>query len=223
MMVGGLSGFLGGWFDTIAMRTVEVVLSVPDLYLMIVLGGILREWKPNDRPLTSRQTYLVIVMIMAFIGWAGRARVIRGMVLSIKQNDYVVAARALGVPTWRTITAHILPNTFSFAVVSATLAIPGYILGEVALSFLGLGIQEPEASWGNMLREAQQPTTLAENSWLIFPGVFIFLTVLAYNFLGDGLRDAADPRAVILSKKQKAEAKARTPAKSPPAKAAAAS
>jgi peptide/nickel transport system permease protein len=203
MIIGGLSGYLGGWVDAISMRVVEVVLSVPDLYLMIVLGGILREWRPGDKPLTSRQTYLVIVLIMAFIGWAGRARVIRGMVLSLKENDYVVAARALGVPTWRTITAHILPNTFSFAVVSATLAIPGYILGEVALSFLGFGIQEPEASWGNMLRDAQEATTLSQNPWLIVPGVFIFLTVLAYNFLGDGLRDAADPKAVIVRSMKK--------------------
>jgi peptide/nickel transport system permease protein len=157
----------------------------------------------NDKPLTSRQTYLFLVFVMSFVGWAGRARVVRGMVLSLRENDYVVAARALGVSSWQTITKHILPNTLSFAIVSATLAIPGYILGEVTLSFLGLGIQDPEASWGNMLRECQTPSYLIENPWSVLPGVFIFLTVLAYNFLGDGLRDAADPKAVIVRSMKK--------------------
>lgn len=202
MLVGGLSGYLGGWFDVVAMRVVEVILSVPGLYLMIVLGGIVREWRPGGRPMTSKGTYFVIVGVMAFVGWAGRARVIRGMVLSLRQNDYVVAARALGVSTRRIIVRHVLPNTFSFAIVSASLAIPGYILGEVALSFLGLGIQEPEASWGNMLRSAKETSTLLESPWTVAPGVFIFLTVLAFNFLGDGLRDAADPRAVIVRRKK---------------------
>jgi peptide/nickel transport system permease protein len=203
MVVGGLSGYFSGMFDVVAMRVVEVVLSVPDLYLMIVLGGILRDVRWDGKPLTSRQTYMVLVFIMSFVGWAARARVVRGMVLSLRENDYVVAARALGVSSWRIITKHILPNTLSFAIVSATLAIPGYILGEVALSFLGLGIQDPEASWGNMLREAQTPSYLVENPWSILPGVFIFITVLAYNFLGDGLRDAADPRAVIVRSMKK--------------------
>lgn len=204
MIVGGLSGYVGGWFDVVAMRAVEVILSVPGLYLMIVLGGILREMKPGGRPMSSRDTYFVIVGVMAFVGWAGRARVIRGMVLSLRQNDYVVAARALGVSTGRIIVHHILPNTFSFAIVSASLAIPGYILGEVALSFLGLGIQEPEASWGNMLRAAKETSTLLESPWAVIPGAFIFVTVLAYNFLGDGLRDAADPRAVIVRRTKSA-------------------
>lgn len=197
MIIGGLSGWFGGWIDLIAMRITEVVLSVPDLYLLIVIGGLLRSVRIDGKPLTSRATYFLIIAVLAFVGWAGRARVIRGMVLSLREADYCVAARALGVPTFRLVTRHILPNTFSFAIVSASLAIPSYILGEVALSFLGFGIQEPEASWGNMLREAQEPAYLIENPWVVVPGVFIFLTVLAYNFLGDGLRDAADPKAVI--------------------------
>ncbi|MCE9636364.1 MAG: ABC transporter permease [Planctomycetes bacterium] len=200
MIIGGLSGYLGGLFDNLSMRVVEVFLSVPDLYLMIVLGGILRDIKIDGRALSSRQTYFAIVLTMAFVGWAGRARVIRGMVLSLRTNDYVVAARAVGSPTWRILAFHVLPNTTSFAIVSATLAIPGYILAEVALSFLGLGIQEPEASWGNMLREAQQSAVLLESPWVVVPGLFIFATVLAFNFLGDGLRDALDPRAVIVKK-----------------------
>ncbi|MCG3133606.1 MAG: hypothetical protein HMLKMBBP_00807 [Planctomycetes bacterium] len=200
--IGGISGYFGGWIDMVAMRIVEVFLSVPDLYLIIVLGGMLREIKIGGEALSSTMTYLMIVLAMAFVGWAGRARVVRGMVLSLRTQDYVVAAQAQGVPTHRILMFHILPNTVSFAIVSATLAVPSYILGEVALSFLGLGIQEPEASWGNMLREAQQPGVLLDNPWVVVPGVFIFLTVLAYNFLGDGLRDALDPKAVILAKKK---------------------
>ncbi len=215
MTIGGVSGYFGGWIDLVLMRVTEVVLSVPDLYLMIVIGGLLRDLKIDDKPMSSRATYFLIIGILTVIGWAVRARVVRGMVLSLKENDYVVAARALGVPSFRIITNHILPNTFSFAIVSATLAIPGYILGEVSLSFLGLGIQDPEASWGNMLREAQQPSYLVENPWIVVPGVFIFLTVLAYNFLGDGLRDAADPKAVVARamKKQLKDAKSDDDAK----------
>jgi peptide/nickel transport system permease protein len=216
MIVGGLSGYFSGWYDVVSMRIVEVVLSVPDLYLMIVLGGILRDVHIDGKPLTSRQTYMALVFVMSFVGWAARARVVRGMVLSLRENDYVVAARALGVSSWRIITKHILPNTRSFAIVSATLAIPGYILGEVALSFLGLGIQDPEASWGNMLREAQTPSYLVENPWSILPGVFIFITVLAYNFLGDGLRDAADPKAVIVRSMKKDLAAAKKRDAAPP-------
>jgi peptide/nickel transport system permease protein len=198
MIIGGLSGWFGGWIDLIAMRVTEVVLSVPDLYLLIVVGGLLRSVRIDDKPLSSRATYFLIILVIALVGWAGRARVIRGMTLSLREADYCVAARAIGVPSLRLVVRHILPNTFSFAIVSATLAIPRYILGEVALSFLGFGIQEPEASWGNMLKEAQEPAYLAANPWVVVPGVFIFLTVLAYNFLGDGLRDAADPKAVIV-------------------------
>jgi peptide/nickel transport system permease protein len=209
MIIGGLSGWFGGWIDFFAMRLTEVVLSVPDLYLLIVIGGLLRSVRIDDKPLSSRATYFLIIAVIALVGWAGRARVIRGMVLSLREADYCVAARALGVPTFRLVVRHVLPNTFSFAIVSATLAIPSYILGEVALSFLGFGIQEPEASWGNMLREAQEPAYLLGNPWVVVPGVFIFLTVLAYNFLGDGLRDAADPKAVIVRAMKKGLADAK--------------
>ena len=137
-------------------------------------------------------------MILAFIGWAGLARIIRGMVLSIRRQEYVAAAEALGMSRLRVIGRHILPNTLSFVIVAATITIPGYILGEVILSFIGLGVQEPAASWGNMLKQAQSLRVLTSFPWMLFvPGTAIFVTVLAFNFLGDGLRDALDPRRIL--------------------------
>jgi len=198
MLMGGISGYFGGLTDFLIQRGVEVILAVPGLYLIIVVGGQLRGMKADDgSPLSSTQIYLFIVVILAFVYWASLCRVIRGMTLSIKENEYIVAARACGIPTRMIIVRHLLPNTFSFAIVTATLSIPYYILGEVALSFLGLGIQDPEASWGNLLRDAQETAYLVEQPWVIAPGVFIFLAVMGFNFLGDGLRDAADPKAVI--------------------------
>ena len=197
MLVGGISGYVGGWLDWAVMRACEVVMAVPGLYLIIVVGGFLRTMKVQGEPLSSTQVYLLIVVVLAFVGWASNSRVIRGMVLSLRERDYVIAARATGVPALAIIVRHVLPNTFSYVIVTATLYVPYYILGEVSLSFLGLGIQEPEASWGNMLRDAQQAFLLVENPWIVVPGVLIFVAVLAFNFLGDGLRDAADPKAVI--------------------------
>lgn len=191
MLLGGISGFFGGWVDTVIMRTTELIFSIPGLYLIIALRGVF----PTDLP--SQQTYLAIVAILAFIGWAGLARIIRGMVLSIKRNEYVTAAEALGMGRMRIIRRHILPNTLSFVIVAATITVPGYILGEVVLSFLGVGVQEPSASWGNMLNQARSIRVLGSFPWLLFvPGAAIFMTVMAFNFLGDGLRDALDPRRV---------------------------
>jgi peptide/nickel transport system permease protein len=191
MVLGGVSGYVGGWTDTGIMRGTELLLSIPSLYLIIALRAVF----PIDLP--SQQVYLGIVAILAFIGWAGLARVIRGLVLSIRRNEYVTAAEALGVSRFRIITRHILPNTFSFVIVAATISVPGYILGEVVLSFLGVGVQEPAASWGNMLNQARSLRALTSFPWLLYvPATAIFLTVMAFNFLGDGLRDALDPRRV---------------------------
>jgi len=163
-------------------------MSVPTLYLILALRATI----PST--VSSTNMYIIIVVILSFIGWASLSRIIRGMVLSIREEEYVLAARALGLGSLRIITRHILPNTLSFVIVAATVAIPGYILGEVALSFLGFGIQEPESSWGLMLREAQSIRVLTSYPWILAPGFLILLTVLAFNFLGDGLRDALDPR-----------------------------
>jgi peptide/nickel transport system permease protein len=188
LLVGGISGYLGGATDTLVMRGTEILMSIPGLYLILALRAAF--------PLTMRsdRMYLVIVGILSLLGWAALARVIRGMVLSIRAHDYVAAAEALGASRLRVLLRHILPNTMSFVIVAATVAVPGFILGEVALSFLGVGIQEPAASWGNMLKEAQNLRSLVSFPWVLAPGYCIFLTVLAFNFLGDGLRDALDPR-----------------------------
>jgi len=189
LLFGGVSGYFGGWVDTIIMRGTELLLSIPGLYLIVALRGVF----PLDLP--SQQTYLAIVAILSFIGWAGLARIIRGMVLSLRQAEYVVAAQALGASSLRVIVRHILPNTMSFTIVAATVAVPGYILGEVFLSFLGVGVQPPAASWGNMLNAARSQRVLTSFPWMLLaPGTAIFLTVMAFNFFGDGLRDALDPR-----------------------------
>ena len=195
LLLGGISGYFGGMADSAIMRSTELLLSIPSLYLIIALRAVF----PIDLP--SQQVYLGIVAILAFIGWAGLARVIRGLVLSIRRNEYVTAAEALGVSRFRIITRHILPNTLSFVIVAATISVPGYILGEVVLSFLGVGVQEPASSWGNMLNQARSIRALTSFPWLLYvPGIAIFLTVMAFNFLGDGLRDALDPRRVTGSK-----------------------
>jgi peptide/nickel transport system permease protein len=190
MLVGGIAGYFGGAVDFTLMRVVEILLALPSLYFILIMRQTL------GTAFSSTQIYLIMVIILAFIGWASEARVIRGMVLSIKEQDYVVAARALGYSNLRIIIRHILPNTLSFVIVTATLSVPFYILSEVALSFLGVGIQEPEASWGNMLRAANNPRYLEDFPWVLIPGCFILLAVMAWNFLGDGLRDAADPRTL---------------------------
>ncbi|NNF06047.1 MAG: ABC transporter permease [Candidatus Eisenbacteria bacterium] len=190
LLVGGIAGYYGGVVDNILMRFSEVLMSIPGLYLILALRAAF----PAD--IRSDLVYLIIIGILALVYWARLARIIRGMVLSLRENEYVTAAEALGVPSMMIIVRHILPNTMSFVIVAATISIPAYILGEVALSFLGAGIQEPIPSWGNMLQQAQKVSVLKQFPWILTPGVFIFLAVLAFNFLGDGLRDALDPKKV---------------------------
>jgi peptide/nickel transport system permease protein len=189
MMIGGISGYFGGRTDTVIMRLCELIMSIPALYLIISLRAT---FPPG---MSSAQVYAMIIIILSFIGWASMARVIRGMTLSLREQQFVLAARALGQTHLKVIVRHILPNTFSYVIVAATLSVPYYILGEVVLSFLGVGIQEPNASWGNMLTAAQNTEYLRNYPWLLAPGAAIFVTVLAFNFLGDGLRDAADTKS----------------------------
>jgi peptide/nickel transport system permease protein len=188
MIVGGMSGYFAGAADTITMRLCELIMSIPALYLIISLRNT---FPPG---MSSSQVYAMIIIILSFIGWASMARVIRGMALSLREQQYILAARAIGQSHLRIIVRHILPNTFSYVIVAATLSVPYYILGEVVLSFLGVGIQEPQASWGLMLNAAQNTEYMQRFPWILAPGAAIFVTVLAFNFLGDGLRDAADTK-----------------------------
>ncbi len=189
MIMGGISGYFSGRTDMVIMRLCELIMSIPALYLIISLRAA---FPPG---MSSAKVYAMIVVILSFIGWASMARVIRGMALSFREQQFVLAARALGQTHLKIIVRHILPNTFSYVIVAATLSVPYYILGEVVLSFLGVGIQEPSASWGNMLTAAQNIEYLRNYPWLLAPGAAIFVTVLAFNFLGDGLRDAADAKS----------------------------
>ena len=190
MLVGGASGYFGGRTDIAIQRLCEMLMLIPGFYLLLSLrAAIPANW-------SSFQTYVAIIAILSFIGWAGLARTIRGLVLSIASMDYVTSARAMGVPDRLVIVRHVLPNTLSYAIVSATMSIPGYILGESGLSLLGLGIQDPEASWGNMLALAMDIAQIKFHPWILIPGALIFVTVMAFNYLGDGLRDAFDPRGV---------------------------
>lgn len=193
-LIGGISGYFGGKVDNIIMRLSEVLMSFPSFYLMLALRAIF----PIN--LSSTQVFLMIVVILSFIGWAGVARVVRGMVLSIREIEYVLAAKSYGASSLRIITRHIIPNTYSYLLIAATLSIPGYILGESALSLLGLGIQEPYASWGNMLAAATSYTAVSSYPWILAPGIAIFITILAFNILGDALRDALDPKLKRLLK-----------------------
>lgn len=190
MIVGGVSGYFGGIVDNIAQRICEMIMMIPGFYLMLAL----RMSMPAH--LSSTQVYFFVIAILSFIGWAGFARVIRGLVLSIRSKEYVLAARAAGVRNARIIARHVLPNTLSYAIISITLGVPGYILGESALSLLGLGIQRPHASWGNMLSEAMSISQIQFHPWILIPGVFIFVTVMSFNLVGDGLRDAFDPQGL---------------------------
>jgi len=190
MIIGGISGYFSGTTDTVIMRFCELIMSIPALYLIISLRAA---FPPG---MSSSEIYAMIVVILSFIGWASMARVIRGMTLSLREQQFVLAARAIGQSHLKIICRHILPNTFSYVIVAATLSVPYYILGEVVLSFLGVGIQEPQASWGNMLTAAEDVQYLQNYPWLLAPSAAIFVTVLAFNFLGDGLRDAADTKSL---------------------------
>ena len=189
LLVGGIAGFAGGWVDGALMRLCEVVMLVPAFYLLMLLRAAL----PLDWD--SRVVYLSIVLILSFLGWAGLARILRGMIQSLRQSDFLAASRALGLSPWRILWRHALPQTFGFLAVQATLSIPGYIVAESGLSLLGLGIQDPQTSWGNLLEEAMSIAEIRLHPWSLLPGLFLFAAVLSWNLLGDALRDAFDPRS----------------------------
>ncbi len=191
MLYGGISGYFGGKIDFLMMRVAEAIMSIPSFYLLIILASIL----PAN--MTSIQRFTLIILILALIGWAGFSRVVRGMVLSIKKLEFVQASESLGASNLRIIVRHILPQTISYVIIAMTLSVPSYILAESGLSFLGLGIQQPDASWGNMLKEAQEFANIISRPWLLTPGFLIFVAVLSFNLIGDTIRDVLDPKSKV--------------------------
>ena len=187
ILIGSLSGYFGGTFDIIVQRIIEVIGAVPQIPLWMALSVAI------PAGISTIKMYFYMTLILSFINWTGMARVVRGKMLSLKNEDYVMSARLSGVSTWNIIWKHLVPGFMSYLIVSMTLSIPGSIVGETSMSYLGLGIKSPATSWGVLLQEASAVTEIASHPHKLIPIIFVTITVLAFNFLGDGLRDAADP------------------------------
>jgi peptide/nickel transport system permease protein len=197
-IIGALAGYYGGLTDALLMRFTEAMLSLPSLVLLLVMakffGGKIDDIQLFGR--TFSGSVIVIILILGLTSWMELSRIVRSNVLALKESEFIVAARAMGASDRRIILAHILPNSMASIIVAATLGVAGAILAEAYVSFLGLGVQAPTASWGNMLTEAQQFQIIKDAPWYwFFPGLLILLTVLSINYVGDGLRDALDPRS----------------------------
>ncbi|MDZ4310593.1 MAG: ABC transporter permease [Cypionkella sp.] len=187
IVIGGLAGYHGGWFDALTQRVIEVLQSIPSIPLWMALAAIIPvTWSPI-------LVYIGITVILGLLDWTGLARGVRSKLLALREEDYVLAARLMGAGSGRIIGRHMIPGFMSHLIASATLTIPGMILGETALSFLGIGLRAPISSWGILLTEARSVNIIALYPWLMFPVIPVILVILAFNFLGDGLRDAADP------------------------------
>lgn len=187
IVIGGLAGYHGGVFDLIVQRIIEVLQSIPSIPLWMALAAIMPvTWSPI-------LIYLGITAILGLLDWTGLARAVRSKLLALREEDYVLAAQLMGAGSSRIIGRHLVPGFMSHLIATATLSIPGMILGETALSFLGLGLRPPITSWGILLTEARSVSVIAFYPWLLFPTIPVILVILAFNFLGDGLRDAADP------------------------------
>ena len=189
IMFGGISGYYGGTADIVIQRIIEFIRAMPSIPLWLALSAAI----PKDWPVT--RVYFAITIILSLIGWTGLARVVRGRFLSLREEDFVQAARFAGASEGRIIVRHMTPSFMSHIIASVTLAVPSMILSETSLSFLGLGMRPPALSWGVLLREAQNLQAVALAPWLLAPGLLVVIAVLAFNFVGDGLRDAADPYA----------------------------
>lgn len=187
IILGGLSGFYGGATDMVIQRVIELLISIPVIPLWMALSAAL---PPHWSPI---KVYFGITIILSIVGWCGLSRVVRGKLLELREEDFVMAAKIAGAPSGKIITKHLLPSFLSYLIVHLTLSIPYMILGETTLSFLGLGLRPPVISWGVLLQDAQNVRTVIQNPWIFIPGIFVLIIVLSFNFLGDGLRDAADP------------------------------
>ena len=187
VLLGGISGYFGGSIDNIIQRLIELFISIPQIPLWIALSAAVPDhW-------SGIQTFFAITIILSFVGWTGLARVVRGRLISLREEDYVMAAKISNASNFTIIKRHLIPGFFSYLIVHATLSVPQMILGETTLSFLGLGILPPETSWGALLQDAQQITMIANYPWYLIPCLFVIVSVLLFNFIGDGIRDAADP------------------------------
>lgn len=187
ILLGGISGYFGGWIDNLIQRIIEVISAIPSIPLWLALSAAI----PPGISVTAM--YLYITIILSFIGWTGLARTVRGRFIALRKEDFVMAAKLAGVSDFKIIVKHLVPGFLSYLIVSLTLGIPGSILGETSMSYLGLGMKAPATSWGVLLKETEALATVAQCPWKMIPLIFVIITVLAYNFLGDGLRDAADP------------------------------
>ncbi len=186
-LIGGVSGYFGGTTDVVAQRVIEFIVSIPQLPLWMALSAALPpQW-------SSIQDYLAISTVLAVLSWPPLARAVRGKLLEVREADFVMAARISNMGDFEIIVKHLLPSFASFLIVVLSLSVPGMILAETALSFLEIGIRPPAVSWGVLLQDAQNIRSLSQSPWLLIPGLFVIATVLSFNFLGDGLRDAADP------------------------------
>jgi peptide/nickel transport system permease protein len=187
LVLGGISGYYGGWIDNLIQRSIELLQSLPTIPIWMALTAALpRTWPPG-------RVFFAITIILALRGWTTLGREVRGRFLSLREEDFVLAAELSGASQWRVILKHMIPTFTSHIIATSTLAIPVMIVTETSLSFLGLGMRPPAISWGVMLQEAQNIQTLALAPWLLIPGVVVIIAVLAFNLVGDGLRDAADP------------------------------
>ena len=194
-IVGGVAGFYGGWVDNVLMRFTDMMLAFPSLFILIILSLALRDIPIEALRGTAFASVFSIVLVIAVLAWMRVARLVRASFLSLKEKEFIEAARCCGVPNWRIMVRHLLPNAMSPIIVAATFRVATSIITESGLSYLGFGVQPPTPTWGNMLKNAQDQMTRAP--WTaIFPGIMIFIAVIAINFIGDGLRDALDPYKV---------------------------
>jgi peptide/nickel transport system permease protein len=187
LIIGAVSALAGGIVDLVIQKIIEVLISIPSIPLWMGLAAALpQEWSPL-------MVYFSITVILALRNWIGVARVVRGRFLSLKEEDFIMASRNFGAQNWYVIRRHMIPNFMSYVIVSVTLSIPSVIIAETALSFLGIGLRPPVVSWGVLLQSAQNLHSIVDYTWTLIPATFVIIIVLAYNFAGDGLRDAADP------------------------------
>lgn len=187
LIMGSLAGYVGGWVDTVIQRAVEVVRSFPQVPLWMALSAAI------PKTLKPAQVFMLMTLILSLISWPDLSRVVRSKFISVKKEDYIMASRISGAPAVKVVTRHMIPSFLSYIIVNMTMSIPNLIIGETTLSFLGLGLRSPATSWGVLLQETNKLETISFYGWKLIPMIFVFVTILAFNFLGDGLRDAADP------------------------------